>query len=124
MAGQQNVELVKQGYAAFSSGDAAAAMENMSDDIEWITPGNSSVSGTARGKEELAANWAKLGEKGLTTTPQHWFSDDEHVVVLCHVTVGGESWDSADVFTFRDGKIVKFQTAGDTAALERAFGSG
>jgi ketosteroid isomerase-like protein len=123
MAGEQNIETAKQGYAAFSAGDAAAAMENMADDIEWITPGNSAVSGTRRGKQELGELWAKLAEKGLTTSPQYWFSDDERVVVLTHVTLGGEEADQADVLTYRDGKLIKFQTAGDTAMLERVFGS-
>jgi ketosteroid isomerase-like protein len=45
------------------------------------------------------------------------------VVVLTHITLGGEEADSVDVLTFRDGKVVKFQTAGDTALLERVFGS-
>ena len=123
MAGEQNIETAKQGYAAFSAGDAAAAMENMADDIEWITPGNSAVSGTRRGKQEVGELWAKFAEKGLTTSPQYWFSDDERVVVLTHVTLGGEEADQADVLTYRDGKLVKFQTAGDTAMLERVFGS-
>jgi ketosteroid isomerase-like protein len=48
---------------------------------------------------------------------------DERVVVLTHVTAGGEGWDSADVMTFRDGKVVKIQTAGDTAKYEKVFGS-
>jgi len=123
MAGEQNIETAKQGYAAFSAGDAAAAMENMADEIEWITPGNSAVSGTRRGKQEVGELWAKFAEKGLTTSPQYWFSDDERVVVLTHVTLGGEEADQADVLTYRDGKLVKFQTAGDTAMLERVFGS-
>ena len=123
MAGEQNIETAKQGYAAFSAGDAAAAMENMADEIEWITPGNSGVSGTRRGKQEVGELWAKFAEKGLTTSPQYWFSDDERVVVLTHVTLGGEEADQADVLTYRDGKLVKFQTAGDTAMLERVFGS-
>ena len=45
MAGEQNVETAKKAYAAFSGGDAAGAMSNMADDIEWVTPGNSAVSG-------------------------------------------------------------------------------
>ena len=123
MAGEQNIETAKQGYAAFSAGDAAAAMENMADEIEWITPGNSAVSGTRRGKQEVGELWAKFAEKGLTTSPQYWFSDDERVVVLTRVTLGGEEADQADVLTYRDGKLVKFQIAGDTAMLERVFGS-
>ena len=123
MAGEQNVETAKRAYAAFSAGDAGTAMNNMDDNVEWITPGNSAISGTLRSKQDVGALWAKLAEKGFTTSPQYWFSDDERVVVLTQVTVGGERADSVDVLTYRDGKLVKFQTAGDTALLERVFGS-
>jgi len=123
MAGEQNVETAKRAYAAFSSGDAAGAMENMADDVEWVTPGNSAVSGTRHGKEEIGELWAKFAEKGFSTSPQYWFSDDDRVVVLAQITLAGEQADSADVLTYRDGKLVKFQTAGDTAMLERVFGS-
>jgi uncharacterized protein len=123
MAGEQNLQLAQNAYAAFSAGDAAGAMENIADDVEWVTPGNSAVSGTIRGKEEVGKLWQTLASKGFTTTPQYWFSDAEHVVVLTHTTVEGGEADQADVLTFRDGKVVKFQSAGDTALLERVFGS-
>ena len=123
MAGEQNVETAKKAYAAFSAGDAAGAMENMADDIEWITAGNSAVSGTLNGKEEVGRFWGQLAEKGFSTSPQYWFSDDERVVVLTRITVDGQEADQADVLTYRDGKLVKFQSAGDTALLERVFGS-
>jgi ketosteroid isomerase-like protein len=123
LAGEQNLESARKAYAAFSGGDVEGAMSNIADDVEWITPGNSAVSGTVRGKEEVGKLWAKFAEKGFTTTPQYWFSDDERVVVLTQVTLDDENADSADVLTFRDGKVVKFQTAGDTAMLERVFGS-
>jgi uncharacterized protein len=123
MAGEQNVETAKQAYAAFSAGDAETAMTRIADDVEWITPGNSAISGTVRGKQDVGALWAQFAEKGFTTSPQHWFSDEDRVVVLTQITVGGEQADSADVLTYRDGKLIKFQTAGDTALLERVFGS-
>jgi ketosteroid isomerase-like protein len=123
MAGEQNVETAKQAYDAFSAGDAETAMARIADDVEWITPGNSAISGTVHGKQEVGALWAQLAGKGFTTSPQYWFSDEDRVVVLTHITVGGEQADSADVLTYRDGKLVKFQTAGDTALLERVFGS-
>jgi uncharacterized protein len=123
MAGEQNVEAAKRAYAAFSAGDAAGAMSNIDDEVEWITPGDSAISGTLRSKQEVGALWAKLAEKGFTTSPQYWFSDNERVVVLTQVTVGGEQADSVDVLTYRDGRLVKFQTAGDTALFERVFGS-
>jgi ketosteroid isomerase-like protein len=123
MAGEENLERAKKAYAAFSAGDAAGAMADMSDDIEWITPGNSAISGTVRGKQKVGELWGKFVEQGFETKPQYWFSDDERVVVLTQIRLGGEQADSADVLTFRDGKLVKFQTAGDTALIERVFGT-
>ncbi len=123
MAGEQNVETAKRAYAAFSAGDAEGAMATMADDVEWITPGNSAISGTVHGKQEVGALWATLAEKGFATSPQHWFSDEERVVVLTQITIGGERADQADVLTYRDGKLVKFQNAGDTALFERVLGS-
>ncbi|SEM21484.1 nuclear transport factor 2 family protein [Rhodococcus maanshanensis] len=123
MSGEQNIEIAKKGYAAFAAGDAEAAMTDLADDLEWIVPGNSAVSGTYHGKVEVGGLWAKLAEKSLTTTPQHFLADEERVVVLTQVSAGGESWDSADVLTYRDGKVVKIQTAGDTAKFEKVFGT-
>ncbi len=120
---EENIERAKAGYAAFAAADVDAAAADLADDIEWVVPGNSTVSGTYRGKEEVIGFWMKLAEKGFTTTPEHFFGDDERVVVLCSVTAGGETSDSADVLTFRDGKVVKFQSAGDTALQERVWGS-
>lgn len=125
MGAQENLSAAKRGYAAFAAGDAAAAMVDMVDDIEWVTPGNSAVSGTVRGKQALGEHWAKIAQKGFTTSPQYWFADGDRVVVLVqHTYAGDEDSDAADVLTFNaDGKLVKFQSADDTALLERVFGS-
>lgn len=122
MAGEQNLEIAKRAYAAFTAGDVEAAMEDIADEIVWITPGDSAVSGTRRSKQDVGALWAQFAEKGFTTSPQFWFSDEDRVVVLTQTTLAGEHADTADVMTFRDGKLIRFQTAGDTALLERVFG--
>ena len=46
MSVQENKELMERGYAAFSSGDLDTVMSLFDDDIEWVQPGQSSVSGT------------------------------------------------------------------------------
>ena len=120
---EDNIERCKKAYAAFGAGDVEAASADLDDSIEWEVPGNSAVSGTYRGKDEVIGFWMKLAEKGFTTTPEHFFGDDEHVVVLTRVTAAGESADSADVLTFRDGKVVNFKDIGDTAMQERIWGS-
>lgn len=125
MGAQENLAAAKRGYAAFGAGDAATAMAEMVDDIEWITPGNSAVGGTVNGKQALGEHWAKFGAKGYSVNPQYWFADGDRVVVLVRHSYAGEAdTDAADVLTFNaDGKLVKFQSAGDTALLERVFGS-
>ena len=41
--------------------------------------------------------------------------------VLCHVTLDDGEMDTADLFTFDQGLVVKFQTAADTELLARAW---
>jgi ketosteroid isomerase-like protein len=123
MAGEANLENAKKAYAAFTAGDVAAASANLADDIEWIVPGNSKVSGTYHGKDEVIAFWMTVAEKGFTTSPEHFLADDDRVVVLTSTSADGHTADSVDVLTFRDGKVVKFQSAGDTALQEHIWGS-
>jgi ketosteroid isomerase-like protein len=123
VAGEQNLERTKAAYAAFAAGDVDAASADLADDIEWIMPGNSKVGGTYRGKDEVIGFWMALAEKGFTTSPEHFLADDERVVVLASTTADGHTADSVDVLTFRDGKVVKFQSAGDTALQEHIWGS-
>ena len=122
MAGQ-NIEIAKKGYAAFAAGDLETAMSDLDDNVEWVVLGNSTVSGTYRGKAEVTELFAKVAEQSFTTTPSRFLADDDIVVVLTQVTAGGESAPQVDVITFRDGKIVKAQGFGDTAMAERVFGT-
>jgi ketosteroid isomerase-like protein len=124
MTAQENIDKTKAAYAAFSAADIDAASADLADDIEWIVPGNSTVSGTYRGKDEVIGFWIKLAEKGFTTTPERFLGDDEVVVVLTSISAEGQSSDQADVLTFNaDGKVVKFQSAGDTALQEQIWGT-
>jgi ketosteroid isomerase-like protein len=119
---QQNIELVKNGYEAFNAGDAEAVMNLFDDDVEWIQPGNSAVSGTYRGKAELGEFLMRLGEKGMTATTRSFLADGDTVVAFTEVSIAGEVGQDADVFTVRDGKVVHAQVYADTAMLERVFG--
>jgi ketosteroid isomerase-like protein len=122
MSASQNAETAKKGYAAYVAGDLETVLSLMDDDAEFVAPGNSTVSGTYRGKAEITEFFARMAEKSLTTTPSRFLSDGDVVVVLTQVTAGGESAPQADVLTFRDGKVVKVQSFGDTAMQERVFG--
>jgi len=123
MSTSQNIETAKKGYAAFAAGDLETAMSDLDDNVEWVVLGNSTVSGTYRGKAEVTELFAKVAEQSFTTTPSRFLADDDVVVVLSQVSVGGESGLQADEFTYREGKIVKAQNYGDSALFERVFGT-
>lgn len=119
---EQNIELVKQGYEAFSTGDMETVMSLYDDSIEWVQPGQSAISGTFHGKGELGELLRQLGEKTTTITPLRFLGDGDTVVVFSEATIAGETSQDVEVFTLRDGKVVRAQTYGDTAMLERLYG--
>lgn len=122
MTPQENKQRAEAAYRAFGEGDAAGAMENIDDSVEWRVRGDSSLSGTYRGKQEIGELWAKLGEKGLRTEPHDFVADGDKVVVLTTVTLDGESAEAADVLTYNsEGKLIGFDQLGDPTIANRVF---
>jgi len=119
---EQNIEVIKKGYDAFSTGDMETMMSLFDDNIEWAQPGESAISGTYHGKGELGDYFRRLGEKPMTVKPIRFIAEGDTVVVLSDVTVGGEAGQGAEVFTLRDGKTVRAQLYEDTALMERVYG--
>ena len=89
MSAEENIAKAKAAYAAFGNADIDAASADLDDSIEWVVPGNSTISGTYNGKDEVIGFWIKLAEKGFTTTPEHFLGDDDLVVVLTNITADG-----------------------------------
>jgi ketosteroid isomerase-like protein len=118
-----NIEATKKGYAAFNAGDLETALSVFDDTVEWTIGGESTISGTYRGKGELTELLAQLAQKSTSAEPKTFLADGDVVVVLTEVTSEGETSQEADVFTFGNGKVVKAQSFGDTAMQERIFGS-
>jgi uncharacterized protein len=122
MSEQDNIELIKKGYAAFAAGDVETVMSLFDDNIEWVQPGESVVSGTYHGKGELGQFLARLAEKSTTVKLNRLLADGDLVVALTDVSVGDERGQDADVFTIRDGKTVRVEVHTDTALMERVYG--
>jgi ketosteroid isomerase-like protein len=122
MGAQENKQTAQAAYAAFSAGDADGAMRDIDDSIEWTVRGENALSGTHRGKQAVGELWGKLSSKGFRTAPHHFLADGEMVVVLATVQLDGETVESADVLTYNPGgKLVAFETLGDTAIADRVF---
>ena len=122
MSEQDNKEVIKRGYEAFSAGDVETVMNLFDDDVEWVQPGQSAISGTFHGKTEVMEYLGRLAEKSVTVKLNHLLADGDMVVALTDVSVGDETGQDADVFTLRDGKTVRVQVHTDTAIMERVYG--
>ncbi|MGA8747007.1 MAG: nuclear transport factor 2 family protein [Solirubrobacterales bacterium] len=122
MGAQENKQEAEAAYRAFASGDAARAMENMDESIEWTTPGDHALSGTRHGKQEIGEFWGQLAGKEFRTEPTEFIADGDKVIVLTSVTLDGDTVESADVLTFNgDGRLIAFDTRGDPAVANRVF---
>jgi|GEM_PF-3296767 ketosteroid isomerase-like protein len=62
---QQNIEVVKRGYEAFSAGDVETVMSQFDDNLEWVQPGESTISGIYRGKGEFGEYLGRLAKKAV-----------------------------------------------------------
>jgi ketosteroid isomerase-like protein len=131
VSAEENVQTAKEGYAAFGRGDVPAILELLTDDIEWIDPGPPDVlpaAGTHRGKEAVGGFFATLGGEVdfRKFEPHEFIAQGDHVVVLIssEATVkrtGRRVTDHlAHVWTFKGGKLARFETFQDTAALVAA----
>ncbi|MFY9921023.1 MAG: nuclear transport factor 2 family protein [Mycobacterium sp.] len=122
MSEQENKELVEKGYAAFAAGDVDTVMSLFDDDVEWVQPGESTVSGTFHGKTEVMEYMGRLAERSLSVNLKRLIAEGDTVVAITDVTVDGQTGEDADVFTIRDGKTVRAEMHGDTALMERVYG--
>ena len=131
MSAEENASLARSAYEAFGRGDMAALSEVMADDIEWVVPGDPSDNpdaGTFNGKEAVLGWFGGLASSLDFTTfePREFIAQNDKVVSLVYaeatvrntgrVVVNHE----AHVWTFRDGKVARFQIYFDTAAAAAA----
>ena len=120
---QDNIEVIKKGYDAFISGDVETVMALFDDNIEWVQPGNSTISGTYHGKGEVGRYMQLLGEKNPTVKVRQLLADGDTVVALTEVSVGEDRAHDADVFTVKAGKTTRVEVHTDTAMMERVYGT-
>ncbi len=122
---QANIDLAKQGYAAFLRGDIPGLLELMTDDIEWVihSPAEASpTGGTYRGKAGVADWFRKLGEhyEFETFSPDEFVASGDKVVVLGHearrlkATGRRGEFDWVHILTYRQGKLARFDMFSDS----------
>ena len=126
MSEQENIELARQAYENFKTGNIQALLNLMSEDVTWQLPEIENVpfSGRRQGQEQVAEFFSLLAgdQDALQFEPREFVAQNDKVVALGSYNwrvkatgreYGGE-W--AHVFTVRDGKISGFHEYMDTAA--------
>jgi ketosteroid isomerase-like protein len=126
VSADENTRAAQGGYEAFGRGDMAALAELMTDDIEWMSPGDpdhNPNAGTFNGKEAVLGWFGGLGSSLDFTTfePREFIAQNDKVVSLVFRKTGRTLVNhEAHVWTFRDGKVARFQIYEDTAAVAAA----
>jgi hypothetical protein len=127
MSEQQNLDIVRQGYAAFGRGDVQGLLDLLDPQVTWTTPGGADVpiAGTRRGQAAVGEFFATLSTTFEITRfePKDFLAQGDKVVVLGDdtsvVKATGKSLEYrwVHVHTVRDGKIVAFEEIGDMSAI-------
>jgi ketosteroid isomerase-like protein len=128
---QQNLQTVRDAYAAFTRGDIQGVLDVCADDIEWETPGPSQIpyAGIFHGKEDVAEFFRILAQTDDVEQfqPQRFFADGDMVIVLgryaARVKSTGKSVtaDWVHAFTMRGGKVARWREYLDTASYAKAY---
>ena len=129
MSTQENVQTVKDFFAAIGSGDKQRLLSLVTGDIEWIIPGEDwPLAGTHRGHAGLADVLQKANETVETSYPEppEFIAQGDRVLVVGFATgrikATNKKFEDHWVFdiTVRNGKLTNVREYIDTLALARA----
>ncbi len=129
MSTQENVQVVKDLFAAFGRGDKQGMLALSAEDLEWIIPGEDwPLAGTHRGHAGLADLFQKASEMVEISYPEppEFVAQGDRVLVVGIATgrIKATNRTFVDHFVFaitvRNGKLAKIREYIDTQALARA----
>ena len=129
MSTRENVQIVKDFFAAIGRGDKQGLLALVAEDVEWIIPGEDwPLAGTHRGHAGLAEVLRKASVEVETTYPEppEFVAQGDRVLVVGVATGKIKATDKPfkddwvfDI-TVRDGKVTNIREYIDTQALARA----
>ena len=129
MSIQENVEIVKDFFAAMGRGDKQGLLALSAEDIEWIIPGEDwPLAGTHRGHAGLADLLQKASKMVETSFPKppEFVAQGDRVLVVGfakgRIKASNRTFEDYWVFaiTVRNGKLTNIREYIDTLALARA----
>lgn len=127
MPKMSNLETVKAVYEAFGRGDVPAILELWSDEatLEWFGPEEIPYAGTWRGRAG-AKEWLTLVLETIefhVSEAREFYAEGDTVIVLGFekgtFSSSGRDYQQqwAQIWTVRDGAVVRYRQFADTAAV-------
>jgi ketosteroid isomerase-like protein len=128
MSIEENVQIVKDFFAAVGRSDMEAVRSLSSEDVEWIIPGEDwPLAGTRRGHAELEDLFQTSSEIEISTSEsREYIAQGDRVLVVGFasgkIKATNKTFDDDWVFaiTVRNGKLTSLREYVDTQALARA----
>lgn len=129
MSIEENIQIVKNFFAALDRGDRQGLLALCAVDIEWIIPGEDwPLAGTRRGHAGLADLFQKASEEMETSfmEAREFVTQEDRVLVVGfakgRIKATTRTWEDHWVFaiTVRNGKLTNIREYIDTQALARA----
>ncbi|HLY06151.1 MAG TPA: nuclear transport factor 2 family protein [Rhizomicrobium sp.] len=128
MSSEENVQTVRDFFAAIGRGDRDGLLALVAADIEWIIPGEDwPLAGTHRGPAGLADVLQKASRTMETSTePREFIAQGDRVLVvgfaIGKIKATNKTFKDDWVFdiTVQNGKLTKIREYIDTQALARA----
>ena len=128
MSTQENVQIVKDFFAALGRRDKQGLLALSAEDIEWIIPAEDwPLAGTHRGHAGLADLLKTASETIETSTePREFVAQGDRVLVVAFakgkIKATNKTFEDDWIFaiTVRDGRLTNIREYVDTQALARA----
>ena len=130
---QSEIEVVRDSYARFSTGDVRGAAEILDPDVEYVLPDDfpEGMGGVFHGRQEVLRMW-----KSILTELEYWRVEAEKIVpvppdrllVLAHMRAKGKAsgaeiqMHTGDLLTVRNAKISRVHIYRDPGEALRKVG--
>jgi ketosteroid isomerase-like protein len=130
MQSDDDAQLVRRGYAAFSAGDMDTLNGLFADDAVWRVPGHNALSGPKNGRNEVLSFFGELMARTdgtLTVSLQDVIAGADHTVGLHRIQGRRNGRDLEQnavlVFTLRDGRVLEVQEFHEDTSASDEFWS-
>jgi len=127
---RQNIEVIKNVYAAFGAGDVQTILDHVAEDADWTNYGPAVVpyTGSYKGRSEIAKFFEGIANSttNAKVTADEFIGQDDTVVAIARyiatVRDTGATIDTplAHIFTLKNGKITRWLGFSDSAKVAAA----